>query len=97
MNQLQFFLNSWRGFMVWCRAGIRRNFLSVYTIFFTSRKRSQTSETRMRDTKCRTNSAFGDGCVQKYQILSEICSKIPESSIERFARLTGVAPCVSPL
>ncbi len=38
--------------MVWCRAGLRGENLSVYTDFFTSHKRLQTSETRMHYTMC---------------------------------------------
>jgi hypothetical protein len=38
--------------MVWCRAGIRSENLSVYTDFFTSYIPLQTAETRMQYTMC---------------------------------------------
>ena len=38
--------------MVWCRAGLRGDFLSVYTDFFTSNEPSKTTETRMHYTMC---------------------------------------------
>jgi hypothetical protein len=38
--------------MVWCRAGLRSENLSVYNDFFTSHEPSKTSETRMHYTMC---------------------------------------------
>jgi len=38
--------------MVWCRAGLRGDFLSGYTDLFSSHKSSHTNETRMHYTMC---------------------------------------------
>ena len=71
-------------FMVWCRAGFRGDYLSVYTDLFPSHKRSKTTKTRMHYTMCYQ---LGVLACQWFEFIFQFCNSV-FSVFKRFSFLS---------